>query len=48
MEQFTGEDPLFTDEPEPEDTKINENDSEIVATIKEILNTRLFKKNHHY
>jgi hypothetical protein len=31
---------LFTDLPEPEDTKPRENDSEVVGDIKEILNTR--------
>lgn len=33
--------PLFTEEPEAEDTKINENDSEAVAMIKEIIETRV-------
>ena len=33
--------PLFTTAPEPEDTKILDTDSEIVANIKEIINTRI-------
>ena len=33
--------PLFTDEPEWEDTKITEDDTEAVAMIKEIIETRV-------
>ncbi|KRX07180.1 NIF system FeS cluster assembly, NifU-like scaffold, N-terminal [Pseudocohnilembus persalinus] len=40
-EQFEGFKPLFTDQPESEDTKINEDDSEAVQFIKEILDNRI-------
>ncbi|EGR34894.1 hypothetical protein IMG5_001220 [Ichthyophthirius multifiliis] len=40
-EQFSSKEPLITDKPEPEDTKINENDSEQVILIKEIIDTRI-------
>jgi len=40
-EYFTDDKPLFTDEPQAEDTKVKEGDSEIVITIKEILETRV-------
>ena len=30
MEQFTSTQPLFVDTPQPEDTKIGENDSEVI------------------
>ena len=41
MDHFTKNEKLFTDEPQAEDTKVSENDSEIVATIKEIMETRI-------
>lgn len=41
MDHFTKNEKLFTDEPQAEDTKVNENDSEVVATIKEIMETRI-------
>lgn len=34
---YSTQQPLFTEEPEPEDTKINEDDSEAVQLIKEII-----------
>lgn len=40
-EHFTKEEPIFTDKPEPQDTKVLEDDSEIVAMIKEIIDTRI-------
>ncbi|KAL4506442.1 hypothetical protein ABPG72_000013 [Tetrahymena utriculariae] len=40
-EQFTGTTPLFTDDPEREDTKIKDDDSEAVQMIKEIIDTRI-------
>lgn len=41
MDFFTGSEKLFTDEPQAEDTKIKEDDSEIVAMIKEIIDSRI-------
>jgi Fe-S cluster biogenesis protein NfuA len=41
MEQFSSNKPLFNDEPQPEDTRILETDSETVALIKEILDARV-------
>ena len=41
MEHFSSEQRLFTDEPEAEDTKIKETDSEVVQMIKEIIDTRV-------
>ena len=41
MDHFTKNEKLFTDEPQAEDTKVNENDSEVVAMIKEIMETRI-------
>eukprot|EP00357_Protocruzia_adherens_P023517 CAMPEP_0115019996 /NCGR_PEP_ID=MMETSP0216-20121206/29820_1 /TAXON_ID=223996 /ORGANISM="Protocruzia adherens, Strain Boccale" /LENGTH=195 /DNA_ID=CAMNT_0002391661 /DNA_START=119 /DNA_END=706 /DNA_ORIENTATION=- len=40
-EHYASEQPLFTDEPQPEDTTVNDDDSEVVAMIKEILETRV-------
>ena len=40
-EHYTKGEPLFTDEPPREDTQVNENDSEAVAMIKEIIETRV-------
>jgi len=34
---YANQQPIFTEEPEPEDTKVNENDSEAVQLIKEII-----------
>lgn len=41
MDHFTKEEALFTDTPQPEDTKVKEDDTEIVAMIKEIIETRI-------
>lgn len=41
MEHFTSKEPLFTDAKPQDDTEITENDSEVVAAIKEILDTRI-------
>mmetsp|Transcript_29343 Transcript_29343/g.52528 ORF Transcript_29343/g.52528 Transcript_29343/m.52528 type:complete len:198 (+) Transcript_29343:147-740(+) len=41
MEQFSSPKQLFSDEPQPEDTKILETDTETVALIKEILDARV-------
>jgi len=41
MDHFVKEEPVFIDEIEHEDTKINEDDSEVVQLIKEILDTRV-------
>ena len=38
---YNKDEPLFTDSPEPEDTKITEEDSECVQAIKEILDSRI-------
>ena len=40
-DQFSKQAPLFTDEPEREDTKIHEDDSEAVQLIKKILETNI-------
>eukprot|EP01015_Nassula_variabilis_P020064 TRINITY_DN3448_c0_g1_i9.p1 TRINITY_DN3448_c0_g1~~TRINITY_DN3448_c0_g1_i9.p1 ORF type:complete len:194 (+),score=45.04 TRINITY_DN3448_c0_g1_i9:65-646(+) len=40
-DHFTNNLPLFTDQPESEDTKVKEDDSEVVALIKEIIDTRV-------
>lgn len=41
MDYFTKDEKLFTNDPQAEDTKILENDSETVAMIKEIIETRI-------
>jgi Fe-S cluster biogenesis protein NfuA len=41
MDHFTKNEKLFTDEPQAEDTKVKENDTEVVAMIKEIIETRI-------
>lgn len=41
MEQFTSQKLLFIDTPQPEDTRILDTDSELVASIKEILEARV-------
>ena len=41
MDHFTKNEKLFTDEPQPEDTKVKDTDSEVVAMIKEIIDTRI-------
>ncbi len=41
MDFFTRNEKLFTDEAEAEDTKIKENDTEVVAMIKEVIDTRI-------
>lgn len=38
---YNNDSPLFTDLPEAEDTKIDEDDSECVEAIKEILDSRI-------
>jgi len=40
-DHFTRQQPLFTEEPPSEDTVINEDDSEAVQLIKEIIETRV-------
>mmetsp|Transcript_21428 Transcript_21428/g.18534 ORF Transcript_21428/g.18534 Transcript_21428/m.18534 type:complete len:116 (-) Transcript_21428:368-715(-) len=41
QDYFISKEPLFSDEPPREDTLVNEDDSEVVAMIKEILDTRV-------
>lgn len=38
---FNSEEPIFTEDPLPTDTAVKEDDSEAVALIKEILETRI-------
>eukprot|EP00331_Platyophrya_macrostoma_P005564 CAMPEP_0176413922 /NCGR_PEP_ID=MMETSP0127-20121128/4965_1 /TAXON_ID=938130 /ORGANISM="Platyophrya macrostoma, Strain WH" /LENGTH=163 /DNA_ID=CAMNT_0017793751 /DNA_START=150 /DNA_END=641 /DNA_ORIENTATION=- len=40
-EFFSSPQELFTDEPQPEDTTVKEGDSDVVITIKEIIDTRV-------
>lgn len=40
-DHFQRKEKLFTDEPQPQDTKVLEDDSEVVALIKEIIDTRI-------
>jgi hypothetical protein len=41
MDHFTKEEKLFTDQPQAQDTLVKEDDSESVAMIKEIIETRI-------